>query len=157
MTSPLPTQDELRAFETLLVAHARVTRELDARLRRDWALTMRDYEVLARLSRAPEPGVRMSELAESAVLTQSGMSRLVAGLERAELVERCSCRHDMRVVWARITPRGRARFDEVRGLHLADVRRLFIDPYEPAEREVLADLLERVTGGPHACGQVQHG
>ena len=73
----------VQAFIRLLQGHAAATRELSANLVRDHGLTINDYEALLRLSRADGNYLKRVELAESLVLTPSGVTRLLDGLERA--------------------------------------------------------------------------
>ena len=69
-------------FVALLRGNAAVTRELNAQLSVDHGLTISDYEVLLRLARAPERRMRRVDLAEEVLLTASGVTRLLDGLER---------------------------------------------------------------------------
>ena len=80
-----------RAWVALLRAHATLTREMDANLQAEHQLTINDYEVLLALARAPERKMRRVDLAGQVLLTQSGITRLLQGLERAGLVERADC------------------------------------------------------------------
>jgi DNA-binding MarR family transcriptional regulator len=92
--------------------------------------------------------MRRVDLAESVVLTQSGITRLLAGLETAGLVERASCETDRRVVYAQLTDLGRERFRAAGGTHLDGIGRLFADHFSPAELETLGALLERLPMRP---------
>ena len=72
------------------------------------------YDVLVQLAHAPDRRLRMSELADSVLLTPSGLTRLVDRLCRDGLVERVRCDDDARGSFAALTERGRIRFDEAR-------------------------------------------
>jgi DNA-binding MarR family transcriptional regulator len=107
MTSQvLIEQTSGRAFAALLRAHAAATRSLSAQLSSDHGLTLSDYEVLLRLARAPERRMRRVDIAEEVLLTASGITRLLDGLEQSGLVERASCSVDRRVVYAVLTDTG---------------------------------------------------
>ena len=84
-------------------AHAGATRALNAQLLADHGLTINDYEVLLRLARAPDRRMRRVDLAEEVLLTASGITRLLDGLEKAGSVERGTCDSDRRVVYAVLT------------------------------------------------------
>jgi DNA-binding MarR family transcriptional regulator len=72
------------AWEALFRAQSTIIRELA--VRDAWEdLVPREYGVLYALSSAPE-GLRITELGEDVLLTQPGMSRLVARLESRGLV-----------------------------------------------------------------------
>ena len=78
----------VESFVSLLRAYTQATRRLNAQLTADHGLTISDYEVLLRLSRAPERRMRRVDLAEQVLLTASGITRLLDGLERCGYVER---------------------------------------------------------------------
>jgi DNA-binding MarR family transcriptional regulator len=129
-----------------LRAQAAVIRELNAELVTGHGLTINDYEVLLHLSRAPERSLRRVDLAERVVLTPSGITRLLAGLERAGWVERAECSSDARVSYARLTDAGHAKLREAAPTHLGGVREHFIDRFAPEELETLSSLLGRLPG-----------
>ncbi len=131
----------VRAFAGLLKAHAATTRQLNAQLVAEHGLTINDYEVLFRLARAPERRMRRVDLAEQVLLTASGITRLLDGLERAGCVERASCDSDRRVVYAVLTDAGLAKLHDAARSHLAQVDALFTERLDPGEQEQIAGLL----------------
>lgn len=141
------TPRELGAWRGLLRVHAALVRELDHELETEHGLPLNQYEVLLLLAFAEEGRVRMSELADGVLLSQSGLTRLVDRLERAGLVARERCQHDRRGLYARITPEGRRRFDAARATHLHDVRERFLDRFSPEELDALAAAWEKVLPG----------
>jgi DNA-binding MarR family transcriptional regulator len=138
---------EVRAFVTFLRAHAAVTRQLDRELVSDHGLTINDYEVLLHLSRAPNRMMRRVDLAKRVVLTPSGITRLLHGLQRAGLVCKESCESDARVVYAKLTDEGVKRLAAASAMHVESIRTLFCERFEPDEVAVLASLLARLPGG----------
>jgi DNA-binding MarR family transcriptional regulator len=138
---------ELAAWRGFLRVHAALVRQLDAELEREHALPLTSYEVLLFLEAAPERRLRMSELAASLLLSQSGATRLVDRLERRGLVRRERCETDGRGFYAALTDAGSARLREARPTHLAGVRRLFLDRLSGSERDELATLWERLAPG----------
>ena len=82
----------LDAWRSYLQSHASILRVLDADLIAEHGMTSRDYEVLLYLSQAPDRMLAMSALAESTMLTRSGITRLVDGLVECGFIERVSCR-----------------------------------------------------------------
>ncbi len=141
---------ELAAWRGLLRVHAALVRELDADLRAAHDLSAQEYEVLLILSNAPEQRLRMSDLAASVVLSQSGLTRLVDRLVRAGSVERTRCESDRRGLNAELTQAGRATLERARPTHLAGVRRLFVDRFDGEELRLLAGFWERVLPGATA-------
>ena len=146
LTSPAPrvARGVPAGWLKLLRAHATLTRKMDANLQAEHGLTINDYEVLLALARAPDRRMRRVDLAGHVLLTQSGITRLLQGLERAALVERAGCPTDGRVVYAQITDRGYERLREASRTHLDDIRSLFGARFSPGELETLDDLLGRV-------------
>ena len=88
--------------------------------------------------------MRMCDLAESILLSRSGLTRLVDRLERDGFIKRVSCDADARGAFAKLTPAGRDKLRAARATHLAGVRSLFLDHLSDAEQDMLAELWERV-------------
>lgn len=147
MSTPvLPREQQLEAWVRFLRAHAALTRELSADLVAGHGLTINDYEVLLHLARSPETMLRRVDLAERVLLTPSGITRLLDGLERTGLVERESCDTDRRVVYAKLTEAGMGKLREASGTHLAGIAELFTDRFTEDELATLASLLSRLPG-----------
>jgi DNA-binding MarR family transcriptional regulator len=132
------------AWVALLRAHAGVTRELNARLLADHDLTLNDYEVLLHLAREPERRLKRVELANRLVLTPSGITRLLEGLDRAGYVERGTCDSDGRVVYAVLTDAGHDKIRSASASHVADVEAFFGNRFSDDELGELHQLLERL-------------
>src|ERR1700676_870807 len=135
---------ELRAWRGLLRAHACLARRLDAELEHAHGLPLTSYEVLQHLGDASGGRMRMCDLADSAQLSRSGLTRLVDRLQREELLERCSCEYDARGSYACLTETGRERLSEARGTHLAVIREQFFARFSEDELTWLADTWERI-------------
>lgn len=147
---------ELRAWRGMLRAHAALTKALDSDLEAEHGIPLTSYEVLLHLAAAPEQRMRMSELADSVLLSRSGLTRLVDRMEREGLLARGSCQSDARGSFAVLTDAGRAKLSAARGTHLAGVRARFLDRLSEHEQEVLATCWERVdapAGEFPACDQ----
>jgi DNA-binding MarR family transcriptional regulator len=134
------------AFVALVRTHATATRSLNAQLSADHGLTISDYEVLLRLARAPERRLRRVDLAEQVLLTASGITRLLDGLERQGWVERGACDGDRRVVYAVLTDAGLAKLREARATHLPQIEQHFGRGLTPEEQSLLVELLGKLDG-----------
>jgi DNA-binding MarR family transcriptional regulator len=145
--SALLTESELAAWRGFLRVHSALERELDAELVADHVLPLSSYEVLLTVGDAPAERMRMSEIADSVLLSRSGVTRLVDRLERDGLVERIPCEDDARGQYAVLTPRGREVFDAARATHLAGVRRRFLGRLDPEELRGMAAFWERLVPG----------
>ena len=135
---------EFSAWAGLLRAHAALVRELDRELEAAHALPLTQYEVLLHLERAPSHRLRMSELARSVLLSQSGVTRLVDRLESRGLVERAPCAEDRRVLWAHMTDAGLRQLTDARPTLIAGIRARFLDHFADDELRTLTDAWERV-------------
>jgi len=138
------TEPGIKAWTRFLRAHAAITRELSARLEAQHGLTLSDYDVLIQLYLSPERRLRRVDLARQVLLTASGITRLLDGLEAVGLVKKERCASDARVTYAVLTARGIRKCEAASRSHLADVEELFAASLEPHERESLAELLGRL-------------
>jgi DNA-binding MarR family transcriptional regulator len=143
---------EAQAFVTLVRAHAAATRTLSAQLSADHGLTISDFEVLLRLGRAPDRRMRRVDIAQEVLLTASGITRLLDGLERKGYVERASCDTDRRVVYAVLTDEGLTKLREAGASHFGQIQELFGSRYDERELSELGALLARLGGDePAEC------
>jgi DNA-binding MarR family transcriptional regulator len=143
----------LEAFAGLLRSHSALTRVMNAQLVTDHGLTINDYEVLLLLARAPERQLRRVDLAESVLLTASGITRLLDGLERAGYVTKAHCETDGRVTYAVLTDEGLDKLREAGETHVAGIREVFEGRFSEDELQTLASLLSRLPadGEPGSC------
>jgi DNA-binding MarR family transcriptional regulator len=152
MQSQADTRTEapaIAAFVRLLRGNASVTRLLSGQLTADHGLTINDYEALLLLARAPDSRLRRVDLAGRLVLTASGVTRLLEGLESEGFVAREECASDRRVTYAVLTKAGRDKLREASKSHTRQIEELFADVYDDDELEQLATLLDRLPGvGP---------
>ena len=112
---------ELRAWQALLHSHEHVVVRLDRELRAEHSISFSDYDVLLRLARGPEEGLRMSILAERVMMPASSLTRVVDRLVDADLVNRYRIAEDARAMIARLTPQGRGLLRRAARTHLAGI------------------------------------
>jgi len=115
------------AWQGFLSLHATLIEEIDRSLRESHGLTLQHFEVLLHLERAPGSRMRMSDLATSVRMSQSGASRLVDRVERAGHVVRHECDADGRVLYAQLSETGKARLLEARPTYVAGVQGRFVE------------------------------
>jgi len=142
-----PESTELETWVQWLRAHAAITRELNAELVTEHGLTINDYEVLLHLARAPKETLKPVELAARVLLTPSGITRLLAGLERSGFICRLSCDADRRVSYAQLTPAGKHKLREASDTHLAGIASQFTGRFTHTELATMSELFERLPGG----------
>jgi DNA-binding MarR family transcriptional regulator len=130
------------AWEALFRAQSTIVQELTAR--DAWEdLVPREYGVLYALSSAPE-GLRITELGEDVLLTQPGMSRLVARLEARGLVRRVDDPDDARAYRIRLTPAGIATQRRIGRTHARHVAEAMTRNLDRGELEQLLDVCRRL-------------
>jgi DNA-binding MarR family transcriptional regulator len=132
------SQSRQDAWLGFLRAHGEITRTLDDALRERAELTLGEFDVLVQLAGGPAEGMRMTELARAVVLSPSGLTRRVASLERAGLVERVAV--NARIVRSRLTTAGRAALARGAPVNLELVQSLFLAHLSDADAEALAVL-----------------
>jgi DNA-binding MarR family transcriptional regulator len=141
------TEAELGAWRGMLRVHAALLRTLDAELDAAHELPLTSYDVLIYLQSAPGKRLRMAELADSVLLSRSGVTRLVDRLEREGLLVRDTCVDDGRGLYAVLTEQGERLLERARPTHLAGVRERFLRHFSEDELETLAGFWERVLPG----------
>jgi DNA-binding MarR family transcriptional regulator len=147
-------ESAVRAFTRLLRAHASTTRLLSAQLQEEHGLTLNDYEALLILSHAEGGRLKRVDLARSLLLTPSGITRLLQGLEDAGLVERAACSTDLRVTYAQLTDAGREKLETASESHVAAIRSLFEERFADEEIDAIAEILGKLPGvadGDDSC------
>jgi DNA-binding MarR family transcriptional regulator len=147
VTNAKLTAVELGAWRGLLRAHASLVKRLDADLEQAHGLALNQYEVLLYLEQSAASRMRMCDLADSVLLSRSGLTRLVDRLVRDGLVTRVTCEQDARGTYAELTPYGHERLAEARRTHLAGIRDYFLARFSEEEMEQLAEYWERLAPG----------
>jgi DNA-binding MarR family transcriptional regulator len=140
----LPGQRGLAAWTSLLRAHATLLRQLEIDLLRETGLPLADFDVLAQLAVAGGQ-LRMTELADRALISRSGMTRRVTRLVGEGLVRRAGTDTDARGVVVSLTEAGLARLTEAAPVHVRGIARLFIAQLDDQELTALERALEKVT------------
>lgn len=131
-------------FVGLVRGHAAVTRAMNSQLVADHGLTINQYEALLHLARAEGRRMRRVDLAERLVLTASGVTRMLDGLEQAGYVDRDACAADRRVTYAVLTDAGSDKLRTASESHVADIRAYFETRFSAEELDQLVALLGRL-------------
>ena len=139
-------EDEQAAWRAFLGAVEALQTGLDAQLQADAAMPHAYYELLVRLSEAPERALRMSALAEAAGSSRSRLSHAVGQLERKGWVRREASTCDRRGAVAVLTDEGYAALEAAAPGHVEAVRRLLLDRLTPAQVRQLRAIGEAVGG-----------
>jgi DNA-binding MarR family transcriptional regulator len=134
----------VEAWIHLIRGQSAATRAVNAQLVADHGLTINDFECMLLLARAEDRRMRRVDLAEQLILTASGVTRLLDGLEKEGWVDRANCASDRRVTYAVLTDEGHSKLLEASKSHVADIRSFFEARYSNEELDQLAALLGRL-------------
>ena len=144
VANELPGGRGIGAWRSLLRAHATLMRQLETQLEQQTGLALADYDVLAQLAIA-DGELRMTELANRALISRSGMTRRVARLVDEGLVRRADANADGRGVVVTLTDSGVARLAETTPAHVHGIAEYFVSRLDDEELTVLEGALDKVT------------
>ena len=116
----------LAAWQAFLRAYTTVIPSLECELREAGGLPLVWYNVLMHLQEDPTGALRLQDLAEAVVLSQSGLTRLLDRMAEAGLIERKPCPHDRRGAYAVLTPAGKAALEQARPIYLRGIDQHFM-------------------------------
>jgi DNA-binding MarR family transcriptional regulator len=140
----LPDGRGIGAWRSLLQSHATLMRQLETELEQQTGLALADYDVLAQLA-IGDGELRMTELANRALISRSGMTRRVARLLDQGLVRRATIEADARGVQVALTDAGVARLTETAPVHARGIAKYFVSQLQDEELAVLERALDKVT------------
>lgn len=135
--------DEMKAWRQYIITSRRLLEALDTDLG-GHDLSMPDYEILAQLSDAPDQRMRMSELADIALLSRSRLSHRMKVMEAAGWVKREACPEDKRGYFAVMTPKGWKAIVAAAPDHVDSVRARFVDHLSKVDQQNLVAIFERI-------------
>lgn len=115
-------------------------------------MSLSDYEVLAYLSEAPNQRLRILELAAAVQWEKSRVSHHVTRMEQRGLVARQECPTDGRGHFVSLTDAGRRAIEAAAPLHVAEVRRWFIEPLQAKQLDELAKAAEAIVDSYEDAG-----
>jgi DNA-binding MarR family transcriptional regulator len=144
------SEDEQRSWRAWISMVILLSDQLGRELQQSHGLSLADYEILVRLSEAPDRRLRMSDLADVTLSSKSRLSHQVSRMEKAGLVVRTPCEEDRRGFWAELTGTGWERLVEAAPTHVNGVREHFVDQLSSEQLselgqacQVVADELQR--------------
>jgi DNA-binding MarR family transcriptional regulator len=138
------------AWQTLRLAHERVSERLGSDLARGCSLAINEFDVLLYLHTHRSEAVRISALLGAVSLSQPALSRLVARLEERGLLARCPSEDDGRAADISLTPAGDALIERAIEVHAHAVHETLTSKLTDAEQQALLQALNRIGGDdPH--------
>ena len=138
------SKDQQVHWRSWITASRLLPELLSRELQEEFGLTITDYEILVRLSEAPNKQMRMSELAQKTLLSRSRLSHQIDRLEDRGLVNRRSCEQDRRGQNCIMTNKGWDTLVAAAPIHVSGVRKHFVDQLTDAEYEALGKALAKV-------------
>jgi DNA-binding MarR family transcriptional regulator len=139
------SEDErIVVWTMLLEAHATLVDILESELAEVGGLPLTWYDVLVQLEMSEAGRLTMKELSRSVLLSKSGITRLIDRMENAGLIRREACPSDRRVVYARVTPKGKRMFGAAAPVHLRGVHEHFSRHLTADETRAMKSALAKV-------------
>ena len=138
------TPEQEQAWLALLAAMIWLPAAVDAQLQRDAGITKAEYDVLAWLSMSPGRTARMSEIATSANVSLSHLSRIASRLERRGWMRRAPDPQDGRATLASLTDAGWDKVAATAPGHVEEVHRLIFDNLTAAQVHQLQQIGETI-------------
>jgi DNA-binding MarR family transcriptional regulator len=136
-----------QGWRTLAALHARIEDSLEKALRREHSLSVSEYGVLDVLARQDGWHMRMTQLANAVVLSQSATTRLVTRLEDRGLLQRYLCPTDRRGIYTEVTPAGHELLAAARPTHDTTVSAALDEAEQVPELAPLVQALDRLGVG----------
>ncbi|WP_438480613.1 MarR family winged helix-turn-helix transcriptional regulator [Oleiharenicola lentus] len=149
---PTLPEGQLEAWRSYYVSFWRVYAAIEADLDAAGLPSLSWYDALYELYLAPDHHLRMSELARSALLSRSGLTRLVDKLEKEKLIERKSCPSDGRVQHAQLTEKGIATLRKIWPVYRAGIANYFAQHVSDDEARAIAGVFSNVTAAREKAG-----
>ena len=138
--------DERKAWRSLYEAHGIITRRIEQDLQAAGVGSLSDYAVLYALYDAPNNRVRLSDLADAAMLSRSGMTRLVSRLETSGYLRREPCENDRRGTFAVLDCAGVAEMRRIWAVYSRGIAEHFAAHLGDGETEAITKTFRRVVG-----------
>lgn len=137
-------QEALRSWLRLLGASNQIRKDLQSRLQAQHGISLSRFDILANLYRAPEKGIRLSELSKQLMVSNGNVTQVMAPLIKEGLIERQPCADDARAAMAKLSSKGRAFFETVATDHAAWVSEIFTS-LTGKDHGDLATILDKLT------------
>jgi DNA-binding MarR family transcriptional regulator len=138
------SEDEERAWRSLLETHAALVTALDTRLLAEHNMPLGSVDALIQIAHAEHGSLSVAELAERIRLSPSRTSRLAMELEREGLVERQRDAADARSTRVAATKAGRDRLLEAAPAYFSTIRSHLFERLGERDVKQLARILDRI-------------
>ena len=137
--------DEQHSWRALMMGMTLLEERLDDDLRREFSMSLTEYEVLVRLSERPGRAMRMAQLADAMAHSRSRVTHTVARMQRSGLVLRAASPEDGRGIVCTLTDRGYDLLVEAAPVHVHGVRDYLVDLSSREDIAALGRVMNAVT------------
>ena len=138
---------QMQAWEAVIRTVGSLLKTFERELHDAVGLPLPWYDVLIQLSAAPDGRLRMQALADSVVLSRSGLTRLIDRMEKAGLVEREHSTEDRRGYYAVLTEEGRRVFLGAKPVHERGIYEHFTRHLDDDDARALVAAFNKVRQG----------
>lgn len=142
--TPWLDQDQQHVWRSFLGGVTVLMDQLDRDLRTQHGLSMAEYEILVRLSEAPNRSIRMAELAAAVAHSRSRVTHTIARLERDGIVTRGQCSTDGRGVSATLTDHGFGVLEQAAHTHVSGVHAHFVSQASSEDFQAVGRVMQSV-------------
>ena len=115
------------SWRALMMGMTLLMERLDDDLRREFGMSLTEYEVLVRLSERPGGAMRMAQLADAMAHSRSRVTHTVSRMQEAGYITRGTTPEDGRGVVATMTEKGYSLLVSAAPCHVESVRRNVVD------------------------------
>jgi DNA-binding MarR family transcriptional regulator len=143
-TQPQLTPLQNSVWRLFITANVKLLDRIGEKFSQAGLPSMDWYDVLLTLKEAPENRLRLSELAEKALLSRSNLTHLVDRLEKAGLLCRKRCPSDRRGTYAVLTEAGLAMQQKMWAVYAEGISEYFGSQLDDEELKVMQRVLERM-------------
>jgi len=133
-----------QSWRALVMGMTLLTDRLDADLRRNFDISLAEYEILVRLSERPSRQLRMAQLADAMAHSRSRVTHTVKRMELAGWVERTTSKEDGRGVVCAMTDQGYELLEAMAPTHVNGVRDYLVDLASDEDLEALGRVMNAV-------------
>jgi DNA-binding MarR family transcriptional regulator len=135
---------ETSLWRTFLGTHRQIVDRLADQMQSDHQLPLEWFDVLIHLADVPGKRLRQRELRDRLLLSESGVSRMLARMAEAGVLERRPADDDRRGVEVVLTSAGEALLATAVESHLKLVASLFTDRLSVTDRVALEHILAKL-------------
>lgn len=137
-------EDQQRSWRALVVGTTLLMDRLDDDLRREFNISLTEYEILVRLSERPGRAMRMAQLADALAHSRSRVTHTIDRMERAGYVVRGTTPEDGRGIVATMTDAGYELLEEAAPRHVEGVRSYLVDRVDTEDFRAIGRAMDAV-------------